>query len=393
VIGECEHGLTRRDFLRLAGVASAGLVGLDAFRRIAGGTEPPVRTGYLPITDASALLVAHARGLYGEEGLSAEPPRLFRSWAAIAEAFMARHVNVVHLLMPTAIWMRYARKFPARLVAWGHTNGSALTARHDVTNIRQLGGSTVAIPFWYSVHNVTLQLLLRSQGLKVVTRRTSGLAPDEVNLTVMAPPDMPPALANRAIAGYIVAEPFNAAAEAMGIGRILRFTGDAWLDHACCVVVMHEDDIANRPAWAQGVINAIVRAQWWMRAHREEAARLISRDGQAYLPQPYAVVSRVFSFYDARFYGPRKAIVHPEWNTQRINFQPYPFPSYTERLVWLLKETWVEGDREFLDALDPAAVHLDLVEERFVRTAVAKVGGPEAFGIPQTFRRTELVVP
>lgn len=393
MICEREHTLTRRDFLRLAGLASAGLVGFDASRRVTGGAEPPVRAGYLPITDAAALLVAHARGLYAEEGLSAEAPRLFRSWAAIAEAFMARHVNVIHLLMPTAIWMRYARKFPVKLVAWGHTNGSALTARHDVTDIRGLGGSTVAIPFWYSIHNVTLQLLLRSQGLRVVTRQMSGLAPDEVNLTVLAPPDMPPALANRAIAGYIVAEPFNAAAEIMGIGRILRFTGDAWLDHACCVIVMHEDDLVNRPAWAQGVINAVVRAQLWMRAHRDEAARMLSRQGQAYLPQPYPVVSRVFTFYDARFYAPRKAIVHTAWNNQRINFQPYPFPSYTEHLVRLLKQTWVEGDREFLEALDPAGVHGDLVDEHFVRAAVAKVGGPGVFNIPETFRRTELVAP
>ncbi len=388
-----DRALTRRGFLRWAGLASAGLLALDTFRGVAPGGEQPVRAGYLPITDASALLIAHAREFYQEEGLSADAPRLFRSWAAITEAFMARHVNVIHVLMPTAIWMRYARKFPVKLVAWGHTNGSALTARHDVSTVQQLGGSTVAIPFWYSIHNVTLQLLLRSQGLKVVTRRPSGLAPDEVNLTVMAPPDMPPALANRAIAGYIVAEPFNAAAEVMGIGRILRFTGDIWLDHACCVIVMHEDDVATRPAWAQSVVNAIVRAQLWIRTHREEAARLLAREGQAYLPQPFAVVRRVLTFYDPRFYGPRKAIVHPEWNTDRINFQPYPFPSYTEHLVRLLKDTLVEGDREFLETLDPTKVQADLVEERLVRAAVAKAGGPVIFGIPQAYQRRETVAP
>jgi NitT/TauT family transport system substrate-binding protein len=385
--------IPRREFLRRAGLASAGLLTLDAFRGLARSAAEPLRIGYLPITDASALLVAHALGFYKEEGLSAEAPRLFRSWAAIAEAFMARHVDVIHVLMPTAIWMRYARRFPVKLVAWGHTNGSALTARHDVEEIKQLGGSTVAIPFWYSIHNVTLQLLLRAHGLKAVTRRQTGLAPDEVNLTVMAPPDMPPALANRTIAGYIVAEPFNAAAEVLGIGKILRFTGDAWLDHACCVIVMHEDDIAVRPAWAQAVINALVRAQLWMRANREEAARMLAREGRAYLPQPAAVVRRVFTFYDHRFYGPRKAIVHPEWKSRRLDFQPYPYPSYTEHLVRLLKQTWVEGEREFLETLDPARVHADLVEERFVRAAVAKAGGPAVFGIPDTFRRSEVVSP
>jgi NitT/TauT family transport system substrate-binding protein len=389
-----DHALTRREFLRWASLASASLLTLDAVRpRSRATANQPLQVGYLPITDASALLVAHARGFYEEEGLSAGAPRLFRSWAALAEAFMARHVDVIHVLMPTAIWMRYARQFPVKLVAWGHTNGSALTARHDITELTQLGGTTVAIPFWYSIHNVTLQLLLRTHGLKVVTRRPSELGPDEVNLTVMAPSDMPPALATRSITAYIVAEPFNAAAEVMGIGRILRFTGDTWLNHACCVIVMHENDITTRPAWAQAVITAIVRAQLWMRANREEAARLLSREGRAYLPQPFPVVRRVFTFYDPRFYGPRGAIVHPEWNTKRLDFQPYPYPSYTEHLVRLLKQTQVEGERAFLETLDPAAVHADLVEERFVRAAVVKAGGPGVFGVPQTFQRKEVVSP
>src|SRR5690606_40925197 len=44
-------------------------------------------------------------------------------------------------------------------------------------------------------------------------------------------PILPAALANGSIAGYIVAEPFNAAAEVMEVGKILRFTGDVWLRH------------------------------------------------------------------------------------------------------------------------------------------------------------------
>ena len=90
---------------------------------------------------------------------------------------------------------------------------------------------------------------------------------------------MPPALAAKQIAGFIVAEPFNAAAEALKVGKILRFTGDVWRDHACCVVFMHERDLAERPAWSQKVVDAIVQAQVWTRAHPQEAAQLLSRSG------------------------------------------------------------------------------------------------------------------
>lgn len=59
-----------------------------------------MRIGYLPITDATPLLVAHHNKLYEAEGLTVEAPRLFRSWAQLVEAFVSGQVNVVHLLSP-----------------------------------------------------------------------------------------------------------------------------------------------------------------------------------------------------------------------------------------------------------------------------------------------------
>ncbi|MCK1978032.1 ABC transporter substrate-binding protein, partial [Jeotgalicoccus huakuii] len=80
--------------------------------------------------------------------------------------------------------------------------------------MKQLGGKTVAIPFWYSIHNVVLQQMLNDNGLTPVSKPANApLAGNEVNLLVLPPSDMPPALASKRIAGYIVAEPFNALAE------------------------------------------------------------------------------------------------------------------------------------------------------------------------------------
>src|SRR5690606_31226552 len=60
-----------------------------------GGLErTSLRVGYLPITDATPLLLAHAQGIYQENGLDAERPTLFRGWAPIAEAFQAKQVDV-----------------------------------------------------------------------------------------------------------------------------------------------------------------------------------------------------------------------------------------------------------------------------------------------------------
>ena len=104
--------LPRRQFLRFAGVGAAGLAGAaligcgsdddddggDAPAASNGGgtdlEQDQVRVGYLPITDASPLLVAHGNGTYESYGLEAPKPTLFRSWSSLAEAFQARQVDV-----------------------------------------------------------------------------------------------------------------------------------------------------------------------------------------------------------------------------------------------------------------------------------------------------------
>jgi NitT/TauT family transport system substrate-binding protein len=206
---------------------------------------------------------------------------------------------------------------------------------------------------------------------------------------------MVPALASGQIAGYIVAEPFNATAETLGIGKILRFTGDVWKDHACCVVFMHERDLLQRPEWSQKVVNAMVKAQLWTRENRAETAALLSKDGvNKYTPHPIAVLEKVLAPPEAdnAAYLKSGAIRNASWRERRIDFQPYPYPSYTEELVRRLKDTLIEGNRAFLDALDPATAARELVDDRFVKAAVTAAGGMAAFGLPESFTRTEVVV-
>lgn len=387
---------TRRDFIKLTGLLTAAgafplLTSLQA--RAASEPDAPVRIGYLPITDATPLLVAHNNGLFEAEGIQSERPVLLRSWAQVIEAFISGQVNVIHLLSPMTVWARYGSQVPAKVVAWNHVGGSGLTVAPGIEDVKQLGGQSIAIPFWYSIHNVVVQQLLRDSGLTPVSKAANAsIAANEVNLVVLPPSDMPPALASKRIAGYIVAEPFNALAENLKVGRIQRFTGDVWRNHACCVVFMHEHDLNNRPEWSQKVVNAIVKAQLWTRDNREEAARLLSKDGaNRYTPHAPDVLGRVLApaASEREAYLASGAIQHGDWADKRIDFQPYPFPSYTEELVKRLKNTLIEGNSRFLADLDPAATARDLVDDRFVRTAIEAVGGLKAFGAPSSFERVE----
>src|SRR5690625_6713406 len=83
----------RRQLLNLAGMftAAGALPLLSRFNR-AMAAEPgaPLRIGYLPLTDATPLLVAHQRGLFEAQGLEVDRPRLFRGWDQLVEAFLSR---------------------------------------------------------------------------------------------------------------------------------------------------------------------------------------------------------------------------------------------------------------------------------------------------------------
>src|SRR5918993_1668454 len=186
---------SRRDIVKLSALfTAAGALPLRrTFEARAQEADAPVRIGYLPITDATPLLVAHGKGFFDAEGVKAEKPVLLRSWAQVMEAFISGQVNVVHLLSPMTVWARFGSKAPAKVVAWNHTAGSGLTVAPGINSVRDLGGKTVAIPFWHSIHNVVLQMLLRENGLNPVTKRTGTAAATEVNLVIMAPSDMVPA--------------------------------------------------------------------------------------------------------------------------------------------------------------------------------------------------------
>jgi len=390
------RGLDRRRFIKTAAAASLAAFGrFDILRAQSArdaGVNTPVRIGYLPITDATPLLIAHARKFYEAEGLTAERPVLFRSWAQIVEAFVAGQVNVVHLLSPITINLRYGRRFPAKVIAWNHTNGSALTLRPDFTGLHDLAGQTVAVPFWYSIHNIVLQDLLRKEGLKANLNPDGPVGPDEVKLVILPPSDMISAIAEKSVGGFIVAEPFNAAAEQKKIGRIARFTGDVWEDHACCVVLVREDAIVENREWVQRVANAVVRAQQWSNADRPEVSRILSREsGLGYTPHPRVVLDRVLTPRETEAYVTSGAIRHPDWHEPRIGFQPFPYASYTEELVRRIQMTAVLGDRAFLDRLDPVHVAGDLVDDSFVRTALREIGGAGAFDLDQSLTRSERI--
>jgi NitT/TauT family transport system substrate-binding protein len=369
-------GCSRRrvlDVMAAGGLAS--MLGGLPMSAMAAAADDVLRIGYLPITDATALLAAHAMGYFEEEGLRVAKPTMIKGWTSLVRGFAGGNFNLVHLLKPIPVWMRYNNNFPVKIMAWAHTNGSAIVVGKDtgIEDFKDLGGRRVAIPYWYSMHNIILQEGLRKVGIKPVIDKGGAIAADSCALMVTPPSFMVRALALGRIDGYMVAEPFNAMGELSAGGKIMRFSGDIWRNHPCCVVCMHEQDTVQRPQWSQKVVNAIVRAEIFAANNKAQVAHMLSKDGKGYLPVSAQVLERAMTFYDASAYASPNAIRHNGDQSQgRIDFTPYPYPSATRLIVKMMNNTMVEGRKHFLNKVSPDFVADDLVNYDFIKMALEK---------------------
>ncbi len=143
----------------------------------------------------------------------------FQGWPELKEAFMGRKVDAVYLLAPLAMELR-SKGIPLKVVALGHRSGSVVMvhAESGIRDFRDLRGKTVAIPSRFAMEYLLVHTLAKS----------AGMTTKDFQLVEMAPPDMPPALAARAIDGFSSGEPFGAVAEMAGYGRVLTMTRDVW---------------------------------------------------------------------------------------------------------------------------------------------------------------------
>ena len=101
-----------------------------------------------------------------------------------------------------------------------------------------------------------------------------GVKPEEIRFVELPPPDMPGALAARAIDAYFIGEPHAAKAELDGSGRVLYHAKDIWPQFISCVFVVTEKLIRERPEVVRDLVRGIAESGEWAEGHRLEAAKL-----------------------------------------------------------------------------------------------------------------------
>jgi NitT/TauT family transport system substrate-binding protein len=131
----------------------------------------------------------------------------------------------------------------------------------------QLRGKRIAIPSRFAVDYLFLRKMLARENM----------APKDIEIVEMPPPDMPAALYAKAVDAYCTGEPFGAAAQSAGYARVLRMTRDEWRNYICCVLTVREELIAENPAMVQDLVNQVQGAGVWLdqqQANRDKAVRI-----------------------------------------------------------------------------------------------------------------------
>jgi NitT/TauT family transport system substrate-binding protein len=256
-------------------VAALGVLRLKPWQRAetpaasqaeAAGPRETLAVGYLPVT-------CHLTCPVTDFASKTSPNTRFESqrftdFPTVVETLKSGRLHATFMIAPLAMKLR-EQGLKVKITYLGHRDGSTVMVRSDltqVTSLRDLKGMTFAIPSKYSNQNLVIRKLMKDQGV----------SPEDIRFVELPPPDMPGALASKAIDAYFIGEPHAARAELDGTGRILYHAKDIWPHFISCVLVVTEQLIAERPGVVKDLVRGIAESGEWAENHRLDAAKVVS---------------------------------------------------------------------------------------------------------------------
>ncbi|MBP8645270.1 MAG: ABC transporter substrate-binding protein [Syntrophobacteraceae bacterium] len=192
----------------------------------------------------------------------------FGSFAELAEAFQAGHIQAAFIIAPLAVALS-AKGVLLKIVYIGNRHESTLVVRRDLaaTSLAQMSGRTIAVPIRFSGHLLALKRYLREHAMD----------PDSFRIVEIPPPDMPSALLSGGIDGYFVGEPFACKAIHSGVGRRLLDVEQIWPGFICNVLIVRDDLIGLHPDWVSDLVARCIQSGTWVRENFEEVLGVLSR--------------------------------------------------------------------------------------------------------------------
>ncbi len=337
--------MKRRNFLKAVGASTAlaainSIIPLDAVKAAItdakGALEKThLNVGFVPITCATPIIMAHPLGFYKKYGLDVDVIKT-AGWAVSRDKSLSGEYDASHQLtpMPLAITMGAgSTAAPWTMPAVENINGQAIvlaTKHKDKNDPKMWKGFKFAVPFDYSMHNFLLRYYVAEHGLD----------PDkDIQIRVLPPPEMVANLRAGNVDGYLSPDPFNQRAVYDGVGFIHKLTKDIWEKHPCCAFAASRKFIDENPNTFLALWKSIMDATNYasIKTNRKEISKAISPKN--YLNQPVTVLEQVLVGTYADGLGNIKRV------PDRIDFDPFPWHSMA---VWILSQMkrwgYVKGD-------------------------------------------------
>lgn len=207
-----------------------------------------IKIAYLPITHALPLYIENEFPKEKFKNVKIELVK-FGSWTELADALNTGKVDGASMLIELAMKAK-EQGIDLKTVALGHRDGNVVVVSNDIKKAADIKGKTFAIPSRLSTHNILLHIMLKN----------NGLSDSDVNVVELPPAEMPAALSEGRISGYIVAEPFGAKTVANGKGKTLFESQELWKDSVCCGLVLRNEYIKNNLLAAEEFVSEYVKA-------------------------------------------------------------------------------------------------------------------------------------
>jgi len=231
----------------------------------AGGGRETLAVGFLPVT---CHLTCPVTDFASKTSRSTRfESQRFTDFPTVVETVKSGRLDATFMIAPLAMKLR-EQGVKVRIVYLGHRDGSTVIVRKDLParSLKDLAGRVFAIPSKYSNQHLVIRKLMKDEGLD----------PAAIRFVELPPPDMPGALASKAIDAYFIGEPHAARAELDGSGRVLYHAKDIWPHFISCVLVVTDRLIAERPAVVRDLVRGIAESGEWADTHRVDAARLVA---------------------------------------------------------------------------------------------------------------------
>jgi nitrate/nitrite transport system substrate-binding protein len=255
----------RRNFLRAVGKGTAmaaiasvlPVASLQAMAQEKTALEKTnLKIGFIPITCATPLIMAHPLGFYKQQGLNVEVTKT-AGWALIRDKMINKEYDATHFLspMPLAISMGLgSNATPMNVATIQNINGQAITLALKHKNNRDpknWKGFKFAIPFEFSMHNFLLRYYLAENGMNPDT---------DVQLRVTPPAEMVANLRAGNIDGFLGPDPFNQRAVFEEVGFIHILSREIWDGHPCCAFGVPASFIQSNPNTFAALYRSVLTA-------------------------------------------------------------------------------------------------------------------------------------